>query len=191
VAGDLHGRPGKETLHFPLPVPARLAVIDADFHIGVNMRAFHNPDLTGIIEYAPDAMALPLSAALALADRKLRGLFQLPSLELAIVVFSTMDYPDHGLLDSHHRDLLWKAFCLPVFEQLRGRDGKVIARECEIHDGMHFEPEAFEAQTGVGFPAEIVEGYCDCGFETPRLRRLSGAGIRSAVANAKTRAAAA
>src|SRR6202034_1451046 len=80
---------GKETLRFPLPVPSRLAVVGAEFHLAAHMRAFECTDIRGLAGYAPDAMALPLDMALSLADRSLRGLFELPSLRLAIVVFSS------------------------------------------------------------------------------------------------------
>ena len=157
----------REILRFPLPEPARLAVIGADFHIASHMRAFLPVDIRALVRYAPDAMALPQDAALSLADRKLRGLFALPSLKLAIVVFSSAG--PHGTLETHHRDLLWKAFGLPVFEQVRGADGRVIARECEVHDGLHLDADR-DAGAPSGMAMEIISEQCDCGLETARLR---------------------
>ena len=116
-------------------------------------------------------MALPLDVALSFADRKLRGLFELPSLRLAIVIFSSTR------LEMHHRDLLWKAFGLPVFEQLRGADGRVVARECEVHNGLHLD-----AGLPAGMAVEIVAEQCDCGLETPRLRPRMAARARAAAA---------
>ena len=165
----------QETLRFPLPAPSRLALIDADFRLAAHMRAFDSHDVQALGRYAPDAMALPLDAALSLADRKLRGLLELPSLKLAIVVFSSIGL--QGALESHHRDLLWKAFGLPVFEQLRGADGRVIARECEVHDGLHLD-----ADVPAGMAAEIVTGQCDCGLETARLRQRIAVRARAAAA---------
>lgn len=157
----------REILRFPLPEPSRLAVIGADFHLASHMRAFSPADIPGLMRYAPDAMALPIDAALSLADRKLRGLVALPSLKLAIVVFSSAS--PHGALETHHRDLLWKAFGLPVFEQLRGADGRVIARECEVHDGLHLDASR-DGGALTGMATEIVTEQCDCGLETARLR---------------------
>jgi len=165
---------GRETLRFPLPVPSRLAVIDAEFHVAAHMRAFDSSDIRGLVGYAPEAMALPLDAALSLADRKLRGLLELSSLKFAIVVFSSVDL--NGSFEAHHRDLLWKAFGLPVFEQLRGGNGKVIARECEVHNGLHLDTNSDLSS------AEIITGPCDCGLETPRLRRRVAARKRAAAA---------
>jgi hypothetical protein len=166
-------------LCFPVPVPARLAVIDAEFRLASHMRAFDSSDVRGLAGYAPDAMALPLDAALLLADGKLRGLFELPSLKLAIVVFSSLDL--HGAFESHHRDLLWKAFGLPVFEQLRGVDGRVVARECEVHNGLHFDAHR-DAEPAAGMAVEIVTEPCDCGLETPRLRPRRAVRTRAAAA---------
>ena len=190
-ADRVPGRTGKETLHFPLPVPARLAIIAAEFHTGGNMKCFDAGDIDGICEYAPDALALPLTEALSLASRKLRGLIELPSLKMAIVVFSSLDPDDAGPLADHHRDLLWKAFGLPVFEQLRGRDGRVVARECEVHDGLHFDERGLTTAFGAAelCSPEISREPCDCGVETPRLRNLHP--LRLSAPTAKARAAAA
>ncbi len=167
-------------------------MLDATFHVGANMKVFEAPDFPGLCDYAPDALALPVSTALSLADRKLRGLVDLPSLKLAMVVFSSLDAPDDPPLNSRHRDLLWKAFGLPVFEQLRGTDGRVIARECEVHDGLHFDSTAImvEIRDGrlmlagrpCGFSAEIVKDHCECGVETPRLSRITVLRIRASSA---------
>jgi hypothetical protein len=191
-AGSLHGRSGKETLRFPLPVPARLAVIDAEFHLGANMKAFAARDIGGLVAYAPEALALPQAAALSLAEQKLRGLADLPSLRFAIVVLSSLESAEGERFSLQDRDLLWSAFGLPIFEQLRGWDGRVIARECEVHDGLHFDANAVIAEVHreelfvSGLPtscrSEIVAAQCECGLETPRLRWLDRARTRVAAA---------
>jgi hypothetical protein len=169
----------REILCFPLPVPSRVAVIDAEFRLASHMRAFDSFDVRGLVSYAPDAMALPLDTALLLADSKLRGLFELPSLKLAIVVFSSVD--SHGAFETHHRDLLWNAFGLPVFEQLREASGRVIARECEVHNGLHVDADR-DPEAPAGMAVEIVTEPCDCGLETPRLRPRSAVRARVAAA---------
>jgi hypothetical protein len=83
------------------------------------------------------------------------------------------------------RDLLWRAFGLPVFEQLLGADGRVVARECEVHDGLHAdEGETLLAGEAAGHSAEIVTGHCYCGLETPRLRNIVRLRERAAAAAA-------
>jgi hypothetical protein len=156
-------------------------VIDADFHLAANMRAFESCDTPGLIRYEPDAMVVPLRSALTLADQRLRAVLDLPSLKFAIVVLSSVELSVAGPLTPRHRDVLWKAFGLPVFEHLRGPDGTVIARECEVHDGLHLDENTrFAAIPGV--PTEIVDEQCDCGIATRRLRYLGLPRSRAAAA---------
>jgi len=125
----------------------------------------------------------------------------LPSLTIAIVVLTSLaDSP----LAGHHRDLLWRAFGVPVFEQLRGWDGAVIAKECEVHDGLHIDElaailqwqedellvtqlTAFEnpiLRVRTGLTGEIATGHCECGNETPRLMKLAPLRAKAAAATA-------
>jgi hypothetical protein len=147
---------------FPLPTPARIALLEAGFRPGPNMCECTVDDLPWLRIWGPEALVLPLSLALLLANRKQLGLFELPSLDTALVVLTSLD---ESPLASRHRDLLWRVFGVPVFEQLRGSDGAVIASECEVHDGLHFQHAQFP-----GLKGEIVADHCACGAETPRLR---------------------
>ncbi|MEP6716811.1 MAG: hypothetical protein ABJC09_14665 [Terriglobia bacterium] len=106
----------------------------------------------------------PRDLALALADQKLRGLTEFPESTIAFVVVTNLQ---NSPLLKHHRDILWKAFGLPIFEELRADDGRVIARECEVHNGLHVEDQS-------GFPAnaDFETAVCDCGSERPRLRGM-------------------
>jgi hypothetical protein len=200
-ARDLQKTARMQYLHFPLPCPARVALVDAGFRAGRNMRAFAGEDAASIRAYDPEALVAPLNAALAMADGKRRGLFELPSLRIAIVLLTPVsDAP----LSDDHRELLWRAFGVPLFEQLQGWNGSVIARECEVHDGLHIDESAailqlhedellatqLEGSGGpvirarTGLTAEIVTGPCECGAETPRLRGLAAAGTKPASAAA-------
>jgi len=140
---------------------------------------FTSTDLAAVEAFAPDSIVLPVSLALSYAAQRLAGANILPSLRSAIVVLSSLHTPGGPMADDH-RDLLWRAFGLPVFEQLLGPEGRVVASECEVHDGLHSEwvsvhPESGEAMIfgqPAGCSAEIVSGHCDCGLETPRIRNL-------------------
>ena len=48
------------------------------------------------------------------------------------------------------RDSLWRAFELPLFEELTGSEGEVFAAECDAHSGFHLETDSaiFEAWYG-------------------------------------------
>jgi hypothetical protein len=141
---------------------------------------FTSTDLSAIEAFAPESMALPRPVALSFAAQSLAEANVLPSLRCAMVVLSSLHTPGGPMTDSH-RDLLWRAFGLPVFEQLLGPDGLVIASECEVHDGLHAEGIS---EPPAGYSAEIVTGHCDCGLETPRLRHIVPLRERTAVAAA-------
>jgi hypothetical protein len=152
-----------QAFYFPLPTPtpARTALLEAGFRPGPNMCECTVDDLPWLRVWSPEVLVLPFGLALSLANRKQLGLFELPSLNTAIVVLTSLDDTP---LAGRHRDLLWRAFGVPVFEQLRGSDGAVIASECEVHDGLHFRRDL------PGLRGEIVTDHCACGAETPRLR---------------------
>jgi hypothetical protein len=162
-----HGNAGKaELLWFPVQKRARIALLDADFRETAEVRRFAVNEMSWLLAWRPEALVLPLDLALSLSDQKRRGLFDLPSLDAAIVVLTSFD--DSPLAD-HHRDMLWTAFGVPVFEQLLGSDGTVIASECEVHDGLHLR-----ANEPFFLDGEVVTEQCACGLETPRLRRPTG-----------------
>ncbi|MDP9170520.1 MAG: hypothetical protein M3N54_07885 [Acidobacteriota bacterium] len=112
-------------------------------------------------------MVCPLSLALGLADQKLRGFMDFPEPTSALIIVTGIE---DSPLEAHHRDLLWSAFGLPVFEQLRGPAGAVIARECEVHDGLHVEDRA-----ALPPGTELLTTACDCGNELPRVRVVRAA----------------
>ena len=126
---------------------------------------FASENLPVIRAWKPETLAAPLEIVLDIAAR-------IPSLSRALIVLTP-----HGrdlLADAEH-DLLWHRFGLPVFEQLRGYDGRVIARECEIHDGLHCDTSDLPA-------GEYDRHLCDCGLETPRLKKLLKPKARTAAA---------
>ncbi len=154
------------------------------------MRRFE-PGQSHLLEkYVPEAIVAPLQLALTLADQKHRRLLAVPGLNTAVVVLTSLgDEP----LAGHHKDLLWMAFGVPVFEQLQSWDGTVIGRECEVHDGLHIDDSSAVLQCSdgelivteltpgaepvlrgrTGLAAEIVTEHCECGAETPRLKNLA------------------
>jgi hypothetical protein len=171
---------GAATFRFPLPCQGRLALVDTALQGSGAAANFTSTDLSAIETFAPESIALPLSVALAYAMRGLAEANFLPSLRSAIVVLSSLHTPCGPMTDGH-RDLLWRAFGLPVFEQLLGPDGLVIASECEVHNGLHADGIS---EPPAGYSAEIVTGPCDCGLETPRLRHIVRLRERTAVAAA-------
>lgn len=190
-----------EAFRFPLPGPVRVAMLEGRFRPERNVREFREQDIAWLHFYAPEALVVPAGLALDLADRRRRGLLLLPELKVAVVVLTSLAPPPLSLCD---RELLWRAFGVPVFEQLRGWDGAIIARECEVHDGLHIdetsailqmhEGELLVTQLRVpgepilrartGLTGEILPGFCECGAETPRLRNLAALPSQAAIAAA-------
>jgi hypothetical protein len=183
--------PDVETFRFPLPWHGLLALVDTSLRGPADAANFRSADLSAIEAFEPHSIALPLSVALAYAAQRLAEANFLPGLRSAIVVLSSLETPCGPMTDDH-RDLLWRAFGLPVFEQLLGADSRVVARECEVHDGLHAERLSVHPETGetvilgqaTGYSAEIVTGHCDCGLETPRIRNLVRLRERAATAAA-------
>ncbi len=165
TAGDNPGREGRDVI-FPLA------------HI---TRVFTGETMKDLITAQPEGIAVSLQVALTLAREKTRGLFDLPPQTIAMVVFSSIG---DGMISPHHRDQLWKAFGLPLFEQMRGWDGGIIASECEVHNGLHLEPDAASSFVDHGMAAELLAEHCDCGKETPRLLSLSAIPAKAAAAAA-------
>lgn len=101
---------------------------------------------------APEALAGTLEQIEALA-----GMVRLTH---AVIVFRD---PTHPRLTDAERDRLWRAFEVPIFEQVIAADGTLVAWECEAHEGLHVaSPKLI---SGVALDRE----RCACGSLTPRL----------------------
>jgi hypothetical protein len=103
-----------------------------------------------------------------------------------VVVHTRLGEP---MLGPDLRERLWQAFELPVFEQLRGFEGELLASECDAHDGMHLETESaiFEEIGGelvvtsllsrgipvlrlqTGLAGSITNRHCPCGVSATRF----------------------
>jgi hypothetical protein len=81
--------------------------------------------------------------------------------EYPIVVLSSAD---DGLMSEDDRDWIWMKFRVPSFEYLLDQDGRIVAKECEAHEGLHFDTDKLE---GV-----ILNDACPCGKPGPRLLTL-------------------
>ena len=114
--------------------------------------------------FAPKQSALATVSTIAAPIEVIRAID--PSVwtpEFPIVVFSCVGDP---LLSDEDRDFVWEVFGVPVFEYLLDGHGRIIARECEAHEGMHFE------HLPVSWKSEIIEEDCPCGVPGSRLKYL-------------------
>jgi hypothetical protein len=103
---------------------------------------------------------------------------QPPIFTHALVAFERRGDP---LLAMAERASLWRAFRVPVFEQIIEANGELLAAECEAHDGLHIEVPGLSWD---GYHTEISP--CGCGRKTPRLTPVTTAEYdRSAAACAR------
>jgi len=84
-----------------------------------------------------------------------------------VLVYTTLG---ERLLDPALRERLWEVFELPVFEQLRGFEGELLASECEAHEGLHLAADSaiFEILRGELAVTSLVA------MRNPVLRLLTG-----------------
>lgn len=97
-----------------------------------------------------------------------------PSLTHALIV---LNRPGDQRLTEEDRDRLWRSFRVPVFEQVIGKSGELLAAECEAHDGLHVESSRLPINH------EYVDASpCPCGRKTPRIGGARGADLLRRIA---------
>lgn len=174
-------------LKSPIADPGRVAVVGGGIRESADVRLFRFDLPDEISEYRPESIAGPVDRLRKLALDVIAGTLRLPSLDRSVVAFSGMR---DGLLSPEDRELFWKAYRVPVFEQFHGFAREPLATECEAHDGLHVEtPDAvFEitsrdrlvvsclapsshtiTRLETGFTARMETRVCGCGSSSPRL----------------------
>jgi len=116
----------------------RTAMLSDGFEDTECVRTFTCLTLEDLEEYEPDSLAGPAWRLKNLAELALAGRLRLDSLRGALLVFTGLK---HGCLKPQDREMLWRAFQVPVFEQFRGYSQELLAWECEAHDGLHIQGE--------------------------------------------------
>jgi hypothetical protein len=150
----------KSVFRYPMdPVP-RTAVLAACFRQprlrpNYPVRIFPRGWSEEVSAFAPAAIAAPREQLLELAaDRP-------PVLTHAVIALAS---PGDPILAIAERERLWRAFRVPVFEQIIAPNGELLAAECEAHDGLHI------VSPGVPWDGYRLElSACGCGRRTPRL----------------------
>ena len=72
-------------------------------------------------------------------------------------------YDGQAGLTAADRNMFWKAFGVPVFEQMLNSSNQLIAMECDAHDGLHLIGDFENLKAG--------KSLCACGNPAPRLNR--------------------
>jgi hypothetical protein len=154
-----------------------------------------------VASFEPSAVAGTLDQLRALVG------LPIPSLTHALIVLLRPDrasnWAQYALTQSE-RDWFWRVFGLPVFEQVIGKRGRLLATECEAHNGMHVRTKRCYSATKTGSgelmicrseeigssrierTTKLVVALCPCGRETPRIHTVSSATVSSATVSSAT-----
>lgn len=143
---------GARFVHPMDPAP-RTAILVPGFQETKFIRVFPNGWDRDALRFRPQSIAAPVDVLRALAAKELR-------LEHAVVAFT---YEDDGAVSGADRELFWRAFGVPVFEQYLSADNRLLAMECESHSGLH----VVHGCEGMSLDREP----CGCGNKSPRIAR--------------------
>ena len=183
------GSPAKNlrALDCPLRNLGRIAVLQTGFRETEAIQVFAGPRMADLQNFNPETLAGPAAKLRMLAEVVLKGRFVLPAIQYAVLPFTGLK---HGCLRDEDRDLLWRAFKVPVFEQFRGFSNELLAWECEAHQGLHivadnviFEPapggdllatclnsgEYTLIKLATEMSGRVDSTVCGCNLATPRL----------------------
>ena len=179
----------RQELHFPFPKPARTAVLAPGFAESDSLYSFPNGWSPRLNQYEPEVLAAPVERlrqlALAVQHKRVR----MAPVRRALLAFVGFD---QGMLRREDRELFWRVFGVPVFEQVLVQ-GETLATECEAHEGLHVfgdrgifefreQPQGRELvvsclrplpfpvlRWATGMMADLHEGRCGCGECQPRI----------------------
>ncbi len=150
----------KPSLLYPIQPPPKTAVPKTAvlvpwFRSNGTVRVFARGWTEEAAAFRPCAVAATPEQLEALAASRI------PSLSHAVIALTR---PGEPRLSEALRDRFWDAFRVPVFEQIIGEGGELLAAECEAHDGLHIESEQQPLDQ-----MKVDESPCACGRKTPRL----------------------
>ena len=164
-----------ESFQYPISPAPRTAVLAPWFHRPPKdkgkdrlVRIFADGWGGDAAAFEPAAIAATFEQICAL-DRQ-----TVPSLTHALIVLGR---PGGERLAEENRERLWRIFRVPVFEQIIGKSGELLAAECEAHDGLHVESPRLPIES------EYVDATpCPCGRKTPRIGGSQGTALLRRVA---------
>jgi hypothetical protein len=145
----------RRALVYPIQPPPKTAILVPWFRSSGVLRVFRDGWTEEAAAFAPCAIA----GTFAQLDT-LTGM-RIPSLSHAVIALTR---PGEPRLTESDRNRFWFAFRVPVFEQIIGERGELLAAECEAHDGLHVESVNLSLDE-----MKIDEFPCACGRKTPRL----------------------
>lgn len=154
--------PGESLPQFTSPLPGvRTATVALQpIFRGGGMLRYIDPDgsnAAGEIAAARPGVLAGSHAAL----RELGAALKSKGPSHAVVVLTR---EGEACLSDVQRDELWDAYRVPLFEQVVTARGRLLAWECEAHDGLHLGDDA-EAPAR----SRVETAICHCGGTSPRV----------------------
>ncbi len=175
--------------HRKLPFPARpeqrIAQISALSKPFDFAQPFPRDRWRDLENFQPQVLVGSASDLLRLHGRSELGALKLSSVDHAVFVLTQCG---RSPLNDVLRVSLWQAFGVPLFELFLGSRGRLLASECEAHEGWHIEPgNNFSIVHGkllvdvplrkgieTGLRAELDDSLCPCGRAGVRLVNIDG-----------------
>lgn len=172
MTGVLFRSGRRDSFVYPVHPAPRTAVLVSWFHENVRanrlLRVFPNGWCAEAEEFAPAAVVGTYGQ---LSELALAGI---PTLTHSLIVLWRAG---QSRLSETDRERLWRAFRVPLFEQVIGKSGELLAAECEAHDGLHVESPSLPLDN-----ESLDESPCPCGRKTPRISVLQGVALERSVA---------
>ena len=137
----------------PIDPEPRTAILAPGFQETKTTRVFRHGWSDQAVRFQPQSIAAPVEVLRRLAEQGLQ-------LEHAVIAFT---YAGDAPLSRADRELFWRAFGVPVFEQYLGEDNELLAMECDAHAGLHV------VRGCEGF--HLDREACACGDRSPRISR--------------------
>lgn len=178
-------RLGRSRAKLPFPAGPHVRVAQIlSFPVFEGAEWFGFEDWQQIGSFEPQVLVGPASALQTLAARIHENVLDLSSVDHAIFVTTECGQPP---LSDTARVVLWQTFGVPVYELLIGAGGKLLASECEAHNGWHLEPNVkLETADGelcvaalgkdlpqpIGLTARAETGLCPCGRAGTRILQV-------------------
>lgn len=162
------------SLDYPLTPLPRMAVLGWQFAPARGLRRLSNWSAEDLEAAAPESLAASPADLLRVAALHREGSLWLPSLSYPLVAILRRGEPP---LTAAQHDELWQEFGLPVFQQIREPDGRLLAYDCEAADGFHVLEPALSLERMTPLP-----GPCPCGDATTRVRPAATGRARAATA---------
>lgn len=175
----------KQRLPFPARPDLRIAQLGATATFD-GVVAFPNENAADLESFAPQMLVAPAEALIAATYSIFNGNLAFESIDHA--VFALVQIGEAPISPSE-RDLIWRAFRVPMYELYVDHDSTLLAAECEAHDGWHVHSphvrfsldcgELFLHQKNqpapirTGLTATCTDGRCPCGDMAPLLRGVS------------------